>query len=449
MGDARVDLLGPVRVLHEHLTEALCEQVFEERRVSERRRIWTLTRMAEFWTAVILRAPSSLHQALEEAFHGSGGFPQVQASKQAFFERAKGLRWEFFRDLHDRFTQRVLPLCEPSFEAGLQAELDAFEDVLIVDGTTLDRIRHRLKVLWDERSVVLPGKLLVLYDLFRGLPRVLEFQEDAKGHEVPQLTATLDAIAPGTLIVGDRLYCAMTLFGEFETRGLHGLIRRKKKQIFEQLETLSVTKRERETVRDVLVVVGTGRHTPKRTLRLIRWRRGKKALDLYTDVLDPDRLPAETALELYGRRWKIERLFYDLKVVLNLHRFYAANANAVAMQVYAAAIVYAAMRVAQAKIAEAQSIQPERISTTKLFPRIAAASYALGQCRLGFLATCAANPGRKLAEPDWSAMDFAQAPLETILSVKRSDKRRRRRRCPARERSTSLHRFTRRNRRAS
>ena len=171
MGDARVDLLEPVRILHQHLTEALCEQVFDERRVSERRRIWTLTKMAEFWTAVILRAPSSLHQALEEAFHGSGGFPLVQASKQAFFERAKGLRWEFFRDLHDRFTERVLPSCAPGFEADLRAKLAAFPDVFVVDGTTLDRIAHRLKVLWNDRSVILPGKLLVLYDLFRGLPR--------------------------------------------------------------------------------------------------------------------------------------------------------------------------------------------------------------------------------------------------------------------------------------
>ncbi len=33
MGEARVDLLEPVRILHEHLTSALCEQVFDARRV--------------------------------------------------------------------------------------------------------------------------------------------------------------------------------------------------------------------------------------------------------------------------------------------------------------------------------------------------------------------------------------------------------------------------------
>lgn len=198
---------------------------------------------------------------------------------------------------------------------------------------------------------------------------------------------------------------------------------------------------------DLVVRVGTGRHTPKRTLRLIRWRRGKKRLDLFTDVLDPTKLPAQTALGLYARRWKIERLFYDLKVVLNLRRFYAANVNAIAMQVYAAAIVYTAMRAAQISIAATHEIEPEQISTAKLFPRIAAASHALVQCRLGYLATQEANPRRRLIEPDWDSMAFAHTSLKILLREPRSDTRRRRRRCPAREKSTSLHRFKRRRKR--
>ena len=446
MDEAQVDLLGPVEVLHKHLTESLCEEVFAARRIGERRRIWTLTKLAEFWTAVILRAPSSLHHALEQAFAGVGGFPEVAGTKQAFFERAKGLKWEFFRDLFDGFTERVVGETPPAFETELRAELPGFTEVFVADGTGLDRVAHRLKVLWDERSVVLPGKLLVLYDLFRGVPRVVEFDPDAKAHEVPELTAKLDAVPRGTLILGDRLYCSMSLFGEFEKRGLYGLIRRKKKQVVKRLLTLSTVTRDRVTIDDLRVLVGTGRYTPKRTLRLIRWRRGKKELQLFTDVLDPQKLPAETALRVYARRWKIERLFYDLKVVLNLRSFYAANANAVAMQVYAAAMVYVAMRAAQAKIAAAHTLPPERLSPKKLFPRIAAASYAIVQCRLGYLTTCAANPGVKLVEPDWASMDFARALLDDLLVKPRNNHRRRRRRCPARERSTSLHVYARRKR---
>jgi DDE family transposase len=444
MGEDRIDLLEPVRILHEHLTEALCESVFDARRVSERRRVWTLTKMAEFWTAVILRAPSSLHQALEEAFRGSGGFPHVESTKQAFFERAQGMRWEFFRDLQASFTERALAAHEPPFESEMRAELADFPEIFVADGTALDRVAHRLKVLWDERSVVLPGRLFVLYDLFRGVPRAIEFQEDAKGHELPPLTAKLELLPRGALVLGDRLYCSISLFAALEERGLFGVIRRKQMQTIEPLEGLGWQRCGREVIGDQIVLVGTGRHVPKRKLRLISLRRGKTTVELFTNVLDPVKLPAVRALALYRRRWRIERMFYDLKVVLKLRRFYAANANAVAMQVYAAAMVYVALRIAQARIARSADLPPERFSTRKTFPRVAAASYALVQCRLGYLATRAANPGVSLHEPNWDSMPFAHALLSALLATPRSDHRRRRRRCPARETSTSLHRYVRR-----
>ena len=75
-------------------------------------------------------------------------------------------------------------------------------------------------------------------------------------------------------------------------------------------------------------------------------------------------------------RWRIERLFFDLKEVLNLHRVYTANPNAVAMQVYAAGIVYNALRVAQGEVPDAAGIEPpERSSPAKLFPKLAAACH--------------------------------------------------------------------------
>src|SRR5262249_14370343 len=92
--DQRVDLLGTVQVLQEHLTASVCQTVFEQTRTTERARKWTLEALAEFWTAVILRAPQSLTQALEEAAAGTGaGWPVVQASPEAFLGRCPCLRW--------------------------------------------------------------------------------------------------------------------------------------------------------------------------------------------------------------------------------------------------------------------------------------------------------------------------------------------------------------------
>ena len=57
---------------------------------------------------------------------------------------------------------------------------------------------------------------------------------------------------------------------------------------------------------------------------------------MLTNVLSVKQLAADEALTLYPFRWSTaERMFFDLEEVLNLNRLYAANPNAVAMQVYA------------------------------------------------------------------------------------------------------------------
>lgn len=447
MDETRVDLLGPIRIIHEHLTKALCESVFDERRISERRRLWTLQAMAEFWTAVIIRAPASLRLALDESQRGTGGFPLVKAAPESFFERAQGMRWEFFSDLFKAFSASALADHAPAFEKDLREALPAFPAVFVVDGSRLDAIAHRLKVLWDQRAVVLPGSLLVLYDLYRGVPLRVRFDEDSNRAEVPALKDELNAVPKGALLLGDRAFCSHRLFGDFKERKIWALVRCTKAIGIQRLSEVSRTKHDGGVLRDALVLAGTKQKPSQRqSLRLIEWKKGKKTLRLLTNVLDPKMLPAEAAIALYGRRWSVERMFYDLKEVLNLHRFYAANVNAVAMQVYAAALVYLALRIAQADIAKAARLPPERFSVEKLFPRVASASTAFVTVCLTVIALRAANPGLTLVEPDWSNQDFASAPLQAVLVETRNPSRRRRRACPAQRRHASLHTFTRRRR---
>ena len=65
---------------------------------------------------------------------------------------------------------------------------------------------------------------------------------------------------------------------------------------------------------------------------------------------------------------KSQRGFFDLKEVLNLHRFSTSSPHGVAMQVYAAALVHTAVRVAQGHLAHANGIEPEEIAPAKFFP---------------------------------------------------------------------------------
>src|SRR5690349_23956234 len=94
-----VDLLGPVRLLHRHLTQSLCESVWLRERVHERHRSWSLKALVDFWTAVILRAPTSLTAALEESQRAGGvPWPAPDTSAEGFFQRCHTLHWRFFAE---------------------------------------------------------------------------------------------------------------------------------------------------------------------------------------------------------------------------------------------------------------------------------------------------------------------------------------------------------------
>lgn len=431
----RIDLLAPIALLHEVLTESLCELVFATTRVAERVREWTLYSLAGFWAAVILRAPASLTQAIEEALRGEGmGWPTIPAtSRQAFFERCKDLRWEFFANLFKSFLSGILPKAKAIFCSELASLRDRFPEVWALDGSRLDAVAHRLKILWDVRSVVLPGCLEVAYDLFRGIPRILHFDPDAAKAESKRVFEILAAIPKGVLLLGDRLYASVALFEQLTLRHLWGVFRRNATLSLRKVKRLRRAKKGGEIIEDWLVDAGCGKTTPVQRLRWIRLRRHSVWYELLTNVLDPQRLSADEAIALYPCRWTIERLFFDLKEVLNLHCFYAANPNAVAMQVYAAALVYTAMRVAQAISADQVGVTPDSISTAKFFPRVAAAYSTWVGAQIGVRQVEKLNPDVRLRKPNWRKHAFASVPLADVLVEPRKGQRRKRRYCKARK----------------
>jgi hypothetical protein len=430
--EVRVDLLGTVEVLHEHLTESLCEEVFAAERDVERRRLWTLAHLGRFWTAVVLRAPQSLRQALAEAAGGTGGYPHVESSPQAFFQRCQDLRPAFFAGLFGAFLRRVRDAEPARYVGGHASVLDRFTGAVAIDGSKLDAVARRLKVCWRDRRVPLPGSLLAVYDLRRGMLAHLDVSPHAGAGEMPRAPQALAGIAAGTLVLGDRAYGVPKFFALLAASRLHGLCRRGARVLCRVVERISETRWEDGRLEDLRVEAGISHKTATQQLRLLRWTRGKQTLELFTDVADPVTMSASEAMALYRERWKVERLFYDLKEVLDLHSFYGANHNVVAMQVYATALVHTAMRVAQSRIAAAARVAPEDLSPAKLFPRVAAASAALTWAEFGFEETRKANPGARLIKPDWRRFAFASTTLASVLVEPRADHRTRRRYCASR-----------------
>jgi hypothetical protein len=438
VAQGQVDLLGTAQLLHEHLTGELCRRVFEQVRVRERSRLWPLDLLARFWTAVTLRAPPSLTHALALATgRKDADYPAVEGGDQGFFERCKTLSWQFFSSLFEAFGTSVARGEPESFAGRFSALRARFGKIFILDGSTLDQVARRLKILWNDRRVPLPGSIVALYDLGRGCPAKLRFDRIPQGKEMPGARELLAGLDKGALCLGDALYGVPKFFAALEEKGLHGLTRRNRVAGLIKQRRLSKKRAGDAWIEDWIVTLGSSRSTPK-TLRLILRRKGSRTLELLTSVLEPADLSAPEAVDLYQARWTVERMFYDLKEVLNLHRFYAANVNAVAMQVYAAAIVYTAMRTAQGRIAREARIEPEELSVEKLFPKVAAASASLTTTELMFDAVCLLNPALQIQKPDWHTLPFASVSLDAVRVEPRKGRRRRKRRCPAAERYRSL-----------
>jgi Transposase DDE domain len=283
------------------------------------------------------------------------------------------------------------------------------------------------------RSRVLPGCLTALYDLYRGITRHLVFHADAAAAELPRATAALDHVPKRTLLLGDRLYGVGTFFWALSERDLFGLCRRNGGQSWRWRAELSKTLIAGGIAWETLVEGKGKKDIPTQTLRWLRGRKGRESLEMVTNCLEPKELSIRDALSLYPWRWKVERLFFDLKEVLNLHRFYTSSPNGVAMQVYAAALVHTALRGAQGHMAQAIGTQPEEISPAKFLPRMATASIGLTWSELAVIEIQQANPGVNLKKPDWRRCECAWTTFKQIQVESRNGRRRKRRFCQSRK----------------
>lgn len=422
--EVTVNIGGIIAILHRHLTSALCTAAYRENRTVEREREWTLFHLVRFWTAVILVAPPSLARALQECREGRSGFlPAVDASDEAFFQKCRDLSTAFFHRVHELFIEELMPEAPASYASPLAGLRGRFAGVGILDGSKLAKVAHRLKILWPIKEAVLPGCVIAYYDLFLGFATRLRVSTDAAASEHKRGVEIIRGMKKSTLVVGDPLYCTIKFFREVAHNDLFGLFRRNRRLKVRKLGPTPGRKKGLNRPKDDLIQIGCGINQPKMTLRRIKIR----GFEVFTDVLDPARLSAEEALLLYRVRWQVERLFFDLKEVLNLNRLYSTAPRTVAMQVYTTAIVHAAMRVAQARLAEEAGVLPEELSPQKLFPRLAAASIQRVEAELCFIVIKQENPHARLKEPDWSKhLPSSRAPLSAILVERRNKKRRKR-----------------------
>lgn len=96
-------------------------------------------------------------------------------------------------------------------------------------------------------------------------------------------------------------------------------------------------------------------------------RKKAKPLVLITDLLDADAYPADDLLWLYAERWGIEQVFQKVTEVFGLQRLIGGSPKACIFQFAFCLLLYNLLQVVRGYLAEAHDVEPEDVSTKKLF----------------------------------------------------------------------------------
>lgn len=432
-------------IVWRHLTEELCEDVFQATRVRERVRKWSLYVLMKVWIGILQLDLSSQTEAIEE-YCGKGHplFPLVEASPESFFQRIQSVRPEFFSNVFAGFTVSI----EREFPANFQSELpiskDDFPEIYAVDASRLAKVGRLLKVAQKSTKAIIPGSLEAVYDLRRGHLRELYFDPDGARSELHLFDKVLPHLKPKALLVNDRYYPKPVIWRKIEEHKLFMVARYNATVKKKKVSTLGKIRSAKINIDDWVVQMGGSQYgTEPVTLRWVHvWDRLVDII-LVTNVLDPKRLSVDQLLSLYKQRWSVERMYLHLKDVLALNQLFNASPSAISGQVYATAILYNAIRLSQAQLADKIGVLPEDISPDKFICRVIAklteATIAACYWEAAVERMVDANPDKKLKTVPFDPADHPRLSLslDGLLLEKRHPKRRKRRFCKGRKRWTT------------
>jgi hypothetical protein len=330
------------------LTELVSPAAFalgdDYRRLGLRERVLALPVMVAVVLAMIWRQVPSVSELCRVlAREGLLWAPARAVSQQALSLRLRCLPADLVRRvladvqpaLAARAAARSRPLPPPVARA-----LDHFACVWAVDGTTLEALFKKVGLLREAGGTVLGGKLEAVLDLATKLPVALWLDDDPAANDKRFLERLQTLLPADALLVMDRGFYSFPFFDWLTEHGRWFVTRAR------ALAALEVERvvLESPTARDRVVRLGAYRSTPcGAPVRLVEVQVHGTWRAYLTNVLDPQILSAADVVDLYARRWKIEEAFLLTKRLLGLGYLWSGAFNAVAMQVWATWLLYAAL----------------------------------------------------------------------------------------------------------
>ncbi len=337
-----------------------------QRIIRMRQRLLRLPVMVAIIVSLVWRrmpAVAEVHKVLSQ--EGVLWVTPLHVSPQAITKRLDALpaavMGQLFAEVCGRLqAQAPPPLPHPSWAP----VCESFPRIALVDGSTLEALRKKTRVLRECEGLVLGGKMMVMVEAFNHRPLWQLYTEDAAANDKRFATEIMAAVPVGGLLVFDLGFFSFLWFDDFTASKKFLVTRMREKTAYRTVRELSSS----PGYRDEIIEVGHYRSNPCRyPLRMVSVLWQGKWYRYLTNVLDPQVLSARQVCELYRRRWRIEDAFLLTKRVLDLAYLWTGSINAVQLQIYATLIFYAVLLTICQQVAEVLGEPLERISVEMVF----------------------------------------------------------------------------------
>ncbi|MGH7869213.1 MAG: IS4 family transposase [Candidatus Dormibacteraceae bacterium] len=218
-----------------------------------------------------------------------------------------------------------------------------------------------------DSKAILPGALSCLFDIRRQQWLRVKFTRHPEQNEHVDAAEMIEGLPVGTLILADLGYFGFAWFDLLAESGYHYVSRMKEKVSSKVLHTLYQGGSGQVHLLDQIVYLGAYRaDRAAHAVRLIQVtvsRGANRCTYRYiTNVLSPHLLSAADAIDLYRRRWDIERAFNLLKTDLHLHLLFSGHENVLLQQVYATLVIAQALLAMRSEIARRLGADPREVS---------------------------------------------------------------------------------------
>jgi hypothetical protein len=240
---------------------------------------------------------------------------------------------------------------------------EKFSVIWIADGSTLERLRKRLKAA-EKESGKLAGRIMMIVEAFTQVPVTVWYRKNELCNDKVWAEQLMNELPISGLLIVDLGFFSFPWFDQFTKEGKYFLTRMREKTSYQVKQVLSAGK----LYRDEIITLGQYRSNPcHHPVRLVSVLWGNTWYYYLTNVLDPKQLSAEEVCDLYRRRWRIEEAFLLTKRLLGLAYLWVGHTNGVQIQILTTLIFYTVLTQIVQDVAVALRQPQEKISVEMVF----------------------------------------------------------------------------------